>query len=145
MGIFSKSCEYALRAVFYIASQSSYDKKVGIKEIAENINSPEAFLAKLLQQLTKANLVQSMKGPNGGFYMREEDLNKTLSTIVEIIDGDSIFNGCGLGLTYCSESNPCPLHDSFKHVRNELTRMLKNTKIQDFNEELLKGNTTLNK
>jgi len=145
MGMFSKSCEYGLRAVFYIASHTIDGERVGIKEIAENINSPEPFLAKILQQLTRSGLVQSIKGPNGGFYMRVEDLKKPLATVVEVIDGNQIFIGCALGLTYCSEQNPCPLHNEFKKVRNDLTKMLKNTCIGEFNEELLRGNTTLNK
>ncbi len=47
MGIFSKTCEYGIRAVFFIAQRSQENKRVGIKEIAENIHSPEAFLGGL--------------------------------------------------------------------------------------------------
>ncbi|MBP3943662.1 Rrf2 family transcriptional regulator [Sphingobacteriaceae bacterium WQ 2009] len=145
MGMFSKSCEYALRAVFYIASNTLKGERVGIKQIAENINSPEAFLGKILQQLTRAGIVQSMKGPNGGFFMLPEQLKRPLADVVAVVDGNQIFVGCGLGLTYCSETNPCPLHNEFKKVRNELSYMLHNTQIGEFNEQLLTGKSTLNK
>lgn len=145
MGFFSKTCEYALRAVFYIASKSHEGQRVGIKEIAENINSPEHFLGKILQKLSKDGVIQSIKGPNGGFYLDAEGLNKPLANIITALEGNDIFIGCGLGLSYCSESNPCPLHDEFKKVRNQLTYMLYNTSIGAFNLELLNGSLTLKK
>lgn len=134
-----------MRAVFYVAQKSHEGQKVGIKEIAEQINSPEPFLAKILQKLSRERLIQSVKGPNGGFYFDAVSLNRPLADIVSAIDGNDIFTGCGLGLTYCSESNPCPLHDEFKKVRNQITHMLNNTTIGKFNMGLIKGKFTLNK
>lgn len=139
MGIFSKTCEYALRAVFFIAKRSKEGHKAGIKEIAENIGSPEPFLAKILQNLRREGLIQSNKGPNGGFYLDAEDLRRPLADIVTAIEGDQIFTGCGIGLSYCSEENPCPLHNEFKKVRNQLTEMLYKITIGQFNEQLLEG------
>ena len=145
MAIFSKTCEYAMRAVFYVAQRSSEGHRVGIKEIASHINSPEAFLAKIMQNLSGQGLIQSVKGPNGGFFFDAASLNRPLADIVVAVEGDRIFTGCGLGLTYCSETNPCPLHEEFKKVRNQITHMLQNTSIGKFNLGLIKGKFTLNK
>lgn len=145
MGFFSKTCEYAMRAVFYIASKSATDERVGIKEIAEQINSPEHFLAKILQKLSRSGVIQSVKGPNGGFYIDARGLNRPLADIIISLEGDNIFTGCGMGLSYCSETNPCPLHHEFKKVRNQITHMLYNTTIGKFNSELFNGTLTLNK
>ncbi|HMR18169.1 MAG TPA: Rrf2 family transcriptional regulator [Sphingobacterium sp.] len=139
MGIFSKTCEYALRAVFFIAKRSKEGYRTGIKEIAENIGSPEPFLAKILQNLRREGLIQSNKGPNGGFYLDEEDLRRPLADVVAAIEGDKIFTGCGMGLSYCSEEKPCPLHNEFKKVRNQITEMLYKVTIGQFNEQLLEG------
>lgn len=145
MGIFSKTCEYAIRAVFYIARRSEEGQKVGIREIALHINSPEPFLAKILQKLSKDGLVLSSKGPHGGFYLDSGGLQRPLADIVQAIEGDSIFNGCGMGLSYCSQANPCPLHNDFKKIRNQIVIMLRNTSIGKFNEGLIQGQLTLNK
>lgn len=134
-----------MRAVFYIAQRSHDGYKVGIKEIAVKINSPEPFLAKILQKLSREGLIQSVKGPNGGFYFDAASLNRPLADIVAAVDGDEIFTGCGLGLTHCSESNPCPLHEDFKKIRNQITYMMNNTSIGKFNIGLIKGKFTLNK
>ncbi|MGO1245547.1 MAG: RrF2 family transcriptional regulator [Sphingobacterium sp.] len=145
MGVFSKTCEYAIRAVFYISQRTHEGYKTGIKEIASNIDSPEPFLAKILQKLAKAGIVQSVKGPNGGFYIDIASFDRPLSDIVEAIDGAEIFTGCAMGLSFCSEVNPCPLHNDFKEVRNRITEMLHRTSISQFDEELIRGQLSLNK
>jgi Rrf2 family protein len=126
-----------MRAVFFIAKRSNEGQKTGIKEIAENIGSPDPFLAKILQNLRREGLLQSNKGPNGGFYLDEEGLRRPLADIVAAIEGDEIFTGCGMGLSYCSEEKPCPLHNEFKKVRNQITEMLYKITIGQFNEQLL--------
>lgn len=139
MGVFSKTCEYALRAVFYIAHKTAAGGRVSIKEVANGINSPEHFLAKILQDLSRRGIVQSVKGPNGGFYFDQVGLKRPLSDVVEAVDGNGIFTGCGLGLEYCSDVNPCPLHDEFKDIRNRIQQMLYRTTIEDFNEDFNLG------
>ena len=145
MSIFSKTCEYAMRAVFFIAHRTASGGRVGIKEIAAGINSPEHFLAKILQDLSRRGIIQSMKGPSGGFYIDNKSLKRPLSEVVEAIDGNGLFTGCGLGLEYCSEINPCPLHNEFKVIRTQIHEMLEKTTIADFNEDLNLGITALKK
>ena len=145
MSIFSKTCEYAMRAVFFIAHKTADGGRVGIKEIATGIDSPEHFLAKVLQNLSRRGIVQSVKGPNGGFYMDVESLKRPLANIVEAVGGNDIFTGCGLGLKQCSEINPCPLHHNFKTIRIQIHELLENTSISEFNEDLNLGITSLKK
>jgi Rrf2 family protein len=134
--MFSKTCEYAIRAMIYIAQQSKTDRKTGFKQIASAIDAPEPFIAKILQQLGRENLVQSAKGPHGGFYINNETMKRTLADVVKAIDGDKIFTGCGLGLTFCSEKNPCPIHNEFKAIRNQIQEMLQSATVSQFNDLL---------
>ncbi|AZA83184.1 transcriptional regulator [Chryseobacterium lactis] len=134
--MFSKTCEYALRALIYIAQQSKNEGRVGIKDISKSINSPEHFIAKILQDLSRKGFVQSAKGPNGGFYMDQKNRDVSIADIVKEIDGDKLFTGCGLGLEQCSETHPCPLHDQFKSIRQNLRIMLETSKIQAFVDDL---------
>lgn len=134
--MFSKTCEYAIRAMIFIAQKSENGERVGIKDIAHGIDSPEHFIAKILQELSRKNLVQSAKGPNGGFYHDAQTSGSSLADIVKTIDGDKIFNGCGLGLKQCSESHPCPIHHEFKKVREDIKNMLENARIGTFTEAL---------
>lgn len=122
--MFSKACEYAIKATIYIAQQSHQQKRVNVKEVSRSVNAPEAFTAKILQQLCRENILESIRGKQGGFTF---DITKQKSTkifdLVHIIDGDGIFTNCGLGLHKCSADNPCPVHDDFKIVRENLVAM----------------------
>lgn len=137
--MFSKACEYAIRAMLFIAQKSKPGNNIGIKEISKGIDAPEHFLAKILQELSRKGIVQSIKGPNGGFYLDDSAKKNNLADIVKSVDGDNLFTGCGLGLKICSEKNPCPLHDEFKIIRKKIYNMLESTTVGEFNIDLIKG------
>ncbi len=142
--MFSKTCEYGIRATIFIASESYQNKRVGLKDIAKKIDSPEAFTAKILQILSKDNIINSIKGVGGGFEIPRETMrNIKLAQIVNSLEGDRVFTGCGLGLTHCSEDHPCPMHEKFKSIRNELAFMLENTNLEELALGIKTGDTFL--
>ncbi|REG90351.1 BadM/Rrf2 family transcriptional regulator [Algoriphagus antarcticus] len=142
--MFSKACEYGIKAIIYIASQSMLERRVKIGEVVEHIDSPEAFTAKIVGALVKENIVQSVTGPYGGFYIDKYQMGQiTMIDIVTAIDGDSIFNGCGLGLKDCDAEQPCPMHSKFVKVRADLKSMLNSTSIFELAEGLKSGKSTL--
>ena len=67
----------------------------------------------------------------------------TLAQIVTALDGNGVFTGCGLGLESCSEDHPCPVHDKFKSIRNELAYMLENTNLEELALGIKSGDTFL--
>lgn len=140
--MFSKACQYGIRAVLFIAKQSQQDLRPNIAEIAKAVDSPEPFTAKVCQQLARENILLSKKGPNGGFYLEKNSTLK-LSEIVAVIDGNKIFTGCGLGLGECSSEQPCPVHDQFMVVRNGLMHMCEDTLVMDLAANLEDGETFL--
>ncbi len=141
--LFSKTCEYGIRAAIYIASQSGTGEKTGIREICENIEAPQHFTAKILQTLTKNHLVSSQKGVNGGFYMTKEQLQNPLIHLVKALEGSGNLTGCGLGLKICSEKEPCPLHHKYAAIRNNIINMLTGITIKEMSQSLKKGTTVL--
>jgi len=142
--MFSKACEYGIRAIIYIATQSMEGKRVKIGDIAKNSDTPVAFTAKILGLLTKNNIVLSQTGPNGGFYIELNQMNDiTLGDIVTAIDGDAIYKGCALGLKECDNETPCPMHDKFIKVREDLRRVLDTTTVHDLAMGLKSGRSVL--
>ncbi|WP_234111516.1 MULTISPECIES: RrF2 family transcriptional regulator [Chryseobacterium] len=131
----SKTCEYALRAMIYVAQKSKDGTMVNIKEISEKINSPELFIAKILQGLSKQGFLQSAKGRYGGFYISDKAAEFSLADIVEAIDGDKMFHGCGLGLEFCSETNPCPIHNEYKEARDKIYKIYGKVTLSRFRNE----------
>ena len=72
----------------------------------------------------KHKVINSVKGAYGGFEIDKNNIsNVKLAQIVNAIDGDSIYSRCGLGLETCDENHPCPVHDKFKGVRDELKHL----------------------
>ena len=122
--------------MIFIAQKSMQQSRVGIKEISKKIGAPEYFIAKILQELCRNGLLQSSKGPSGGFYLDEDSHQCSLYEIVKVIDGDKLFHGCALGLNACSEKKPCPLHHQFKIVQQDIYDMLKNAKVCELQEQL---------
>lgn len=143
--MFTKACEYGIRAMIYITAASKEGEKMSIKDICREIGAPEHFTAKILQDLSRKRLVSSLKGPSGGFFMEDTQRNITLLEIVEAIDGNSLFTGCGLGLKQCSEVQPCPIHNKFKTIRDSLQKMLMETTVLQLTQNLEKGLVFLKK
>lgn len=138
--MFSKSCEYGIRAAIYIAKQSMKNRKVSQTEIAKSIDSPVAFTAKILQKLSKMNVIRSSKGPKGGFFLEIPDLDRVkLWNIVVAIDGNSLLEDCSLGLQKCNALRPCPLHASFVKIREDIRITLEGTSLRFLAEEVSGG------
>ncbi len=134
--MFSKACEYGIRALTIIAKEGAKGRKLGIKDICKAANTPESFTAKILQNLVKRGILSSQKGPSGGFFIVKELSEITIYDIVEAIDGVAIFHKCGLGLSECNAKKPCPLHNQFEVVRDELKEMCHNNTLENLVSDL---------
>lgn len=125
-----KTSEYAIRALVYVYIQNLEGKRPGFKEIAKKIDSPEQFTAKVLQNLTRAKLISSMKGRGGGFFFDHPATPLTLYEIIRVVEGEVFFSKCGFGLKQCDCKNPCPLHEDYSPVREGFLKAVKNQTIQ---------------
>jgi Rrf2 family protein len=134
----SNACQYAIRSMLYLAMLSDESKIIGVKKIAEELEAPQPFLAKLLQQLVKSKLVSSIKGPNGGFYLNEKNKNKSLWDIIKCIDGTEKFDHCFLGLAECGEENPCPVHFIVAPFKEKLLKDFRDKTISQITKEIIK-------
>jgi|SRR6478609_4715187 Rrf2 family protein len=141
--MFSKACEYAIRAVLYIAIRSADGTKLNIQEIAREIDSPQPFTAKILQTLVREGIISSIKGPNGGFFLKPNSKPILLNSIVKAIDGVDILQICVLGLKECSDKFPCPVHEEIKASKHKLRDTLRKKTIQELAKEFAKGKTFL--
>jgi len=131
--MFSRSAEYAVRAMVFLAEQPS-GKLTGAREIADAQQIPAPFLWKILHNLARQRLIRSFKGVRGGYELARPADKIALEDIVDATDGSDIVSACILGLPECNEVNPCPLHNSWKEVRGHLTEMLEQTSLADLAE-----------
>jgi len=124
--IFSKTCELAFQATIFFSTREEYYVFTA-KEIAEKLEVPKEYLAKVLQILTKLGVIGSKKGKNGGFFLNKNKLNLKLIDIVREVDGLEVFEKCLLGYPGCGVTDHCPVHDTWGKIRDEIYQLLENT------------------
>ena len=126
--MFSKTCEYAFRATIVVAIASKNGERLTLTEIAERTGAPKAFTAKVLQDLARTGIITSQRGPNGGFDLPPIKARKVnLRMVMEAVGEDAFRTECAMGLGACNSARPCPMHDQFAKVRDELNLILETT------------------
>ena len=133
--ILSKTCDYAMRAAFYIAAQQNR-KYVPIREMSEQLEISFHFLTKILQILTQKNIMVSFKGPNGGVALAHAAESIMLTEIVKAIDGVKVYEECLLGLDQCGDENPCPLHNNWAGIRHQIKELFDHTSLADIAKKI---------
>ncbi|HRX78194.1 MAG: Rrf2 family transcriptional regulator [Planctomycetaceae bacterium] len=103
----SQTAEYALRAVVYLADHGG-DPKTNV-QIAEATQVPTGYLAKVMQGLSRARVVNSQRGLNGGFTLKESPDELTVLAVINAIDPIRRIHECPLGLP-SHGTTLCPLH-----------------------------------
>jgi Rrf2 family protein len=139
----SNSSKYALTAVLYLADKTDEDHKLMVKDLSAPTQVPKAYLAKLLQQLSKHNIISATKGPGGGYYLTDENKSLPVYRVIEVLDGKQRLEACVLGIAECNASHPCPLHDYVSPTRSALLSTLKKMTIGDLSKDLKKGSSFL--
>jgi len=130
--------------MFHIAMHSAEGRNVELSEIAAEQDIPKHFLSKILQQLVKQKLLVSMKGPTGGFRLSRPPQSIAIIDVVQAIDGLDIFTQCGYRSQQCDESDPCPIHDDYKKIRERVYQLFLTTSLEGLIGDLKEGNGTEN-
>lgn len=133
--VFSKTCNYGVRAALYIATQKER-QFLTIREISEKLNISFHFLTKILQILTQKNILVSVKGPKGGVALARPATAINLLEIIEAIDGLGFFKQCVLGLDECDDEQPCPLHDEWGEMRGRIRSILEETSLAEMAQKV---------
>ena len=128
---FSKSFGYALRGILFVAMIKDEDRRVHVDEIATRLAVPRHFLAKIMNRVVKEGILDSTKGPYGGFSVNKETLSSPLIRLLKITDGMEQFNSCVLKLRKCNKANPCPLHFLMEQSRDDLLKNFSETTVAD--------------
>lgn len=126
----SATAQYALRALGCLAIQGSEEVVLG-RDLAERTAVPPSYLSKILLTLKRAGLVEATRGTGGGYRLSRPAEEISLWEIVDPVDNVGRLDECIMGLSKCSEQNPCTMHDWWKRVREDYVSMLRQTSLAE--------------
>jgi Rrf2 family protein len=132
--LYSKYCEYVIRALSYLSLHDKRDEYIMVKEIAEETHIPYHFLSKIFQNLATTNWVESKKGKKGGFTIAVDDKTISLMDIIEWSDGSNTFDNCILGERECELDTQCKLQHKCTGLRKDIISFFESTTIRDVSE-----------
>ncbi|MEX0774354.1 MAG: Rrf2 family transcriptional regulator [Phycisphaeraceae bacterium] len=133
--IYSNACAYAIRAMTRLAMMRP-DGYVLLDELCEGSDLPRHFVAKIFQDLVRKGLLTSAKGRGGGFALARKPDKISLYDIVAIVDGAEQLDRCVVGMARCDDKQPCPQHDQWKPLRNQIKTFLAHTTLADMSQSL---------
>lgn len=129
----SKSSEYALRAVLYLARQPR-DLPVRASDIASGLGVPANYLSKILHTLSREGVVTSERGPGGGFRLARPPHRTTLAQVVEPFDAFNSRELCLLGRRRCHDDKPCGAHERWREVFDPVIDFFRETMVAELLE-----------
>ncbi len=132
----TNASKYAIRSVLYLAENSSKERKFGSKQIADELEIPLHFIAKLLQKLAKEDVISSNKGPHGGFFTTKKNLSNNVCGILNVMENEKFLDACFLGLTKCDDENPCPIHHIVSPFKEAILNKFEHLSIAQLSEEI---------
>lgn len=124
-----QTAEYALRAVIHLARDESGDY-VGVADISRASDVPGNYLSKVLGQLVRAEVLESSRGPNGGFRLARDAADLTLGDVVGVFT-PVVRKRCLLGSGVCGQVPDCAVHELWAPVALRLQEFLRTTTIAD--------------
>lgn len=134
----SKSAEYALRAVHCLAYAPD-DGPVTASDLAGRVGVPENYLSKLLHRLEGEGVVASQRGRGGGFSLARRRSTISLADVVRPFDEDVLARQCLLGRPECRDDAPCPAHDRWLRVAEEVRTFFGDTTLEDLGPPAAEG------
>jgi Rrf2 family protein len=118
-----RETDYAIRCIYYLAGKEK--EVIMVDEISREMKIPKSFLAKILQRLSKAGIVNSYVGIKGGFYLARKPQKINLYDVITAIEGPVAMNRCTVDKRSCSLSKTCMIHPIWIEVRSEIEQILK--------------------
>lgn len=122
----TRQADYALRAELYL-SRLNKNARTSTRKIAEEMQTPSSFLAKIVSQLSIAGLINTSRGARGGVTLMHTPREISVLEVVEAIDGPITLNQCTHNPSTCPFGEYCPIHETFCEAEESLVNKLRNT------------------
>jgi FeS assembly SUF system regulator len=129
----TKKADYSLIALKHLAARRGEPgvNAVSAKEVADSYGIPLPLLSKILQKLTKAGLLVSEHGTNGGYRLSRDPRQISALEVIRVIDGPIILTECFTRHNHCDHSTRCSVREPLRRIHEGILRLLESVTIQD--------------
>jgi Rrf2 family protein len=129
--IYSHTASYAITLLLRLAELGS-DRRTTLDEVLDGMKLSRHFAAKILQRLARAGLLDSVRGRGGGFTFSRSPSEIHLMEVIKVFDTMEQYERCILGYSACDEHQPCPHHEEWQPIRDQIVEYLHNTTLEQF-------------
>lgn len=127
--ILSNTSQYAIRILAYMADKK--DSQLNATQLAEILYIPYKFLTKIMTELVKVDLVESIRGREGGFKLKKKSSDIMVSDILDLFNDSIKDEQCVLGIGFCNGMCKCALHDQWMEPKLLLQKMFRESSLED--------------
>jgi Rrf2 family protein len=122
----TRAVDYGLRGLTHLARRGA-DDRTTIAKICDEEDIPKSFAVKIFQLLTRAGILDAVRGPGGGYALRRQPEEITMREVVEGIEGPIVLHESALG----GNDAACPGHDVWMEAQEQVLATLENVTIAD--------------
>lgn len=126
----TRAADYGVRVMVHLAAMDS-EEPAQLSTLAEATEAPESFLSKVLQALTRAEMISSRRGKSGGFAILPRGRQSSMHQVIEAIDGPICLNVCLVSGKSCGRKTWCPAHPVWVRAQQAMLNVLKQATIAD--------------
>lgn len=126
----TRAADYGVRVMVYLAGRPEGERTL-LPTLSQATGTPESFLSKVLQALTRARLISSWRGKSGGFAILPEGRNASLYDVIEAVDGPIRLNLCLVSGQGCGRMANCPAHPVWARAQQAMMDVLTTASISE--------------
>lgn len=131
----TKKADYGLMAMKHLAERATLGA-CSAKDVAEAYGIPSEALAKILQRLAKAGLLNSQHGMNGGYTLARDPATISAFEVIRAIDGPLFITSCVTVRGECDQSGRCTIREPLRRVNQSIEEVLRGMSIAEMREEI---------
>lgn len=128
----TRRSEYGLMALAFLARDE--DRYTSVKTIVSALHIPRRLLAEVLKDLSRAGLVEAVRGPGGGYRLTTSPEELSLARAVEVLEGPSLVSACSDGGD-CDLSAGCLIQSGIHGVARRIRSVLEDYSLADLAAE----------
>jgi Rrf2 family protein len=125
----TRKVEYALIALSQMQLKGD-ESLTSVKEIALKNDIPYELLAKTMQLLARAKIVEAVKGPQGGYRLKKDPSKIKMTSFFEIIEGPMGFMDCSFD-SDCEQIRSCSIRTPIQRINDSIREMFNNISLND--------------